>query len=65
MVFNKIDDGETPAEKSDERMEFLRDFILKALRLKSDKWDRMFISDEQRMLIVAFLDTGHPQVCKI
>ena len=23
MVFNKIDDGETPAEKSDERMEFL------------------------------------------
>ena len=65
MVFNKIDDGETPAEKSDGRMEFLRDSILKALRLKSDKWDRMFISDEQRMLIIAFLDTGHPQVCKI
>ena len=65
MVFNKIDDGETPAEKSDGRMEFLRDSILKALRLKSDKWDRMFISDEQRMLIVAFLETGHPQVCKI
>ena len=65
MVINIRDDGDAPVEKSDERMEFLRDFVLKALRLKSDKWDRMFISDEQRMLFVAFLDFGHPQVCKI
>ena len=65
MVAHLRADGEAAAEKSDDRMDFLKDFILKALRLKSDKWDRMFISDEQRMLIIAFLDTGHPQVCKI
>ena len=65
MVVNIRDDGEAPAEKSDDRMDFLKDFILKALRLKSDKWDRLLISDEQRIHIIAFLDYGHPQVCKI
>ena len=58
-------DGEAPAEKSDDRMDFLRDVILKALRLKTDKWDRMFISDEQRQHITNFVERGHPQVCKI
>ena len=47
---------------SDPRLDFLRDFILKALRLKPDKWDRMFISDEQRTFITSFVDTGYPQV---
>ena len=65
MVVTIRDDSEAPAEKSDDRMDFLKDFILKALRLKSDKWDRMFISDEQRTHIVAFLERPHPQVCKI
>ena len=63
MVAHRAD-GETPAEKSDERMDFLRDFILRALRLKPDKWDRMLISDEQRHYIVSFIERGHPQVCK-
>ena len=54
-------DGEVPVA-SDERMDFLRDFILKALRLKPDKWDRMLISDEQRTFITNFVDRGHPQV---
>ena len=56
-------DGEVPVA-SDERLDFLRDFILKALRLKPDKWDRMFISDEQRSFITNFVDnpSGHPQV---
>ena len=58
-------DGEAPAEKSDDRLDFLRDFILRALRLKPDKWDRMFISDEQRNHITAFVERGYPQVCKI
>ena len=57
-------DGEAPVA-SDDRLDFLRDFILKALRLKPDKWDRMLISDEQRTYIVAFIERGHPQVCKI
>ena len=55
-------DGEVPVA-SDERMDFLRDFILKALRLKPDKWDRMLISDEQRTFIHSFVEMGHPQVC--
>ena len=64
MVVN-MRDSEAPAEKSDDRLDFLRDFILRALRLKPDKWDRMFISDEQRTHITAFVERGHPQVCKI
>ena len=64
MVVN-MRDSEAPAEKSDDRLDFLRDFILRALRLKPDKWDRMFISDEQRTHIIAFVERGHPQVCKI
>ena len=46
MVVHMRDEGVPVA--SDPRLDFLRDFILKALRLKPDKWDRMFISDEQR-----------------
>ena len=57
-------EGEAPVA-SDERLDFIRDFILKALRMKSDKWDRLLISDEQRIYINSFIDRGHPQVCKI
>ena len=64
MVAHLRADGEAAAEKSDDRMDFLRDFILRALRLKPDKWDRMLISDEQRHYIVSFIERGHPQVCK-
>ena len=64
MVAHLRADGEAAAEKSDDRMDFLRDFILRALRFKPDKGDRRFISGEQRTHIIAFVERGHPQVCK-
>jgi hypothetical protein len=46
----------------DPRYDFLQDYTLKSLRLKSDKWARMIISDEQRNYILHFLDRPFPQV---
>ncbi len=46
----------------DPRYDFIQDYTLKSLRLKSDKWVRMVISDEQRSYIVNFLDRPAPQV---
>lgn len=49
---------------NDERLEFIQEFSLKALRVKPDKWARMLISDEQRTFITNFIERGHPQVTR-
>ena len=54
-------DGEIPVA-SDERLDFIQDFTLKALRVKPDKWARMMISDEQRTFINSFIERPKPQV---
>ena len=61
MDGGKFDVNE-PTVSSDERLDFIKDFILKAFRVKIEKWDRMYISDEQRAFIHRFLDTERPQV---
>ena len=35
-----------------------RDFTLKTLRLKPDKWTKLWASDEQRNVLIKFVDTG-------
>ena len=55
-------DTNEPTVSSDERLDFIKDFILKAFRVKIEKWERMYISDEQRAFIHRFLDNGKPQV---
>ena len=57
-----MDHTNEPTVSSDERLDFIKDFILKAFRVKIEKWDRMYISDEQRAFIHRFLDTERPQV---
>ena len=57
MVIIEADGGE-----KDPRVEFLADFTLKSLRLKSDKWARLLISDEQRTYLSRFIDHTVPQV---
>ena len=57
MVIIEADGGE-----KDPRVEFLADFTLKSLRLKSDKWARLVISDEQRTYLSRFIDHTVPQV---
>ena len=54
-------DGEAPTIV-DERIDTIKDLTLKSLRLKPDKWDRMYISDEQRHFINSFVDKDQPIV---
>ena len=56
-----ITDSTETGEK-DPRIEFLSEFTLKSLRLKSDKWARLVISDEQRTFLSRFVDHTFPQV---
>ena len=61
----------------DRRVEFIQEYTLKSMRLKSDKWNKIIIFDEQRQylqvrltkdkvmhdvdLLQAFLDSNEPQ----
>ena len=59
-LFNKMND---PVEKiTDPRCDFLKEVTLRSLRVKSEKWDRLFISDEQRSFIMGFVERQTPQV---
>ena len=52
-----------PVEKiTDPRCDFLKEVTLRSLRVKSEKWDRLFISDEQRSFIMGFVERQTPQV---
>ena len=42
----------------DKRICFIRDYTLKSLRLKQDKWNKLVISDEQRNLLINFVEKG-------
>ena len=53
---------EQNVQEKDPRIEFLSEFTLKSLRLKSDKWARLMISDEQRTYLSRFIDYNVPQV---
>ncbi|XP_039595259.1 dynein heavy chain 9, axonemal [Polypterus senegalus] len=45
--------GETPADK---RLEFIENYVLKSMKLKPDRWQKLMGSEEQRQLIQSFLD---------
>ena len=52
-----------PVEKiTDPRVDIIKEFCLRSLRVKSEKWDRLMISDEQRSYIMSFVDRQTPQV---
>ena len=57
-------DGEAPST-ADERIDFIRELTLKSLRVKPDKWDRMYISDEQRHFIHSFVEGNKPIVNRL
>ena len=40
------------------RYQFIRDYTLKTLRLKVDKWSKLWGSDEQRHILKQFVETG-------
>ena len=52
-----------PVEKiTDPRVDIIKEFCLRSLRVKSEKWDRLMISDEQRSYIMGFVERQTPQV---
>ena len=40
------------------RLAFIEDYTLKSLRLKTDKWNKLIISDDQRGFLHSFVDQG-------
>ena len=47
------------------RVIFIRDYTLKSLRLKQDKWNKLVLSDEQRCLLNNFIEKGLSDTLKI
>ncbi|XP_029978186.1 dynein axonemal heavy chain 9 [Sphaeramia orbicularis] len=52
------DAEESPAE--DRRLGFIRDYILKSLKVKQDKWDRLVSTEDTKQLLQDFLDKAEP-----
>ena len=40
------------------RLAFIEDYTIKSLRLKSEKWNKLIISDDQRGFLHSFVDQG-------
>ena len=45
----------------DVRVEFVADYVLKTLRMKPDKWTKMYSNEENKQLCVDFFDKAEPQ----
>jgi len=45
----------------DTRIEFVAEYSLKSLKIKSDKWTKMFAQDENRQICIDFFDKGDNQ----
>lgn len=43
-------------ELGDSRVEFIADFVLKTMKLKPDKWAKMYSLDENKMLFMEFFE---------
>ena len=41
------------------RLAFIEDYTIKSMRLKSEKWNKLIISDDQRGFLHSFVDQGH------
>jgi len=40
----------------DARVEFIADYVLKTLRIKGDKWTKMYVIEENKALCIDFFD---------
>lgn len=50
------DAEESPA--ADSRLDFICDYVLKTLKLKQDKWEKLLSSEDNRKVLQEFLDRG-------
>ena len=52
-------------ELEDARVEFIADYVLKALRLKGDKWTKMYCLEENQLMIMDFFEKADNMVLVI
>ena len=48
-------------EIGDVRVEFVADYVLKTLRIKGDKWTKMYVIEDNKQMCFDFFDKGDAQ----
>ena len=54
--------NDLPEKITDYRVHYIKEFCCRSLRVKTEKWDRLLISDEQRAFVMRFVERKTPQV---
>jgi len=49
-------------EIGDARVEFIAEYVLRTLRIKGDKWTKMYVIEDNKQLCVDFFDKPDSQV---
>jgi len=52
-------------EIDDSRVEFIAEYVLKALRIKGDKWTKMYNNEENKITCIDFFDKPDAQTLVI
>jgi len=52
-------------EIGDVRVEFVADYVLKTLRIKGDKWTKMYATEDNKQLCLDFFDKAESHVLVI
>ncbi|XP_037911922.1 dynein beta chain, ciliary-like [Hermetia illucens] len=52
----KSEGGTVKSLKVDTRLDFIMNYIMKTMRLKQEKWNKMMATEEMRELVMTFLD---------
>jgi len=52
-------------EIGDVRVEFVADFVLKALKIKADKWTKMYVIEDNKIMCLEFFDKPDAQILVI
>lgn len=52
-------------EIDDVRVEFVADYVLKTLRIKGDKWTKMYVVEDNKIMCIDFFDKPDSQLLVI
>lgn len=62
FIFSDMSGGSIPESTSDPRLVFLGRYVQKTLKLKPEKWNRLLMTEEQKTIVVDFLNKPEPLV---
>lgn len=48
---------------ADPRLDFLFDYVTRSLKIKMDKWQKMFLVEDYKNLLTDFFDKEEREVC--